>query len=467
MGRLRAWVFSIRGRATTIAVAVVGVALVAGIVVLMLAAEANVRQSITTNAVARAQDVAQSLKDGTLARVIPGRGESLLVQVVDPSGAVVAASGSIEGQDPLVAVTSLSPGVMRTRTVDVLTGDAGNADASETQGDMGGPYVVVDLGATSPAGDRTVMVAASLAPARQAVTALQIPLALGFPALLLTVAFTVWWLTGRALRPVEAIRAEADEISGTELHRRLPVPGSADEIQRLAVTMNLMLDRLEGSARRQREFVADASHELKSPVAAIRTMLDVAMTEPASIDLEALLADLAAEDRRLERLTNDLLTLARQDEGERPQAPVEVDLDDVVLMEAAAVRAVTTKDVDPSKVRPVRTLAHPERIAQLIRNLLDNAVRHADGRVWVELDAVGGEARIAVSDDGPGIARADRERVFERFVRLDDARSRESGGTGLGLAVARGIARALGGDVRVVEPIHGGATFEVRLPLRP
>jgi signal transduction histidine kinase len=457
--------FGIRGRATLIAVVVVGVALATAIFALVVATEASVREGIAANAVTRAQDVAQLATDGTLAAVIPGRGEALLVQVFDASGTVIAASGSIEGQEPIVDTTLLGPGVMHTRTVNVLTGDTGAVDIGETDGDNGGPYIVVGLGASSLAGRRTVMVVASLAPAKQVVSALRLPLVIGFPALLLTVAVTVWLLTGRALRPVEAIRAEADEVSGTELHRRLPVPESADEIQRLAVTMNRMLDRLESSASRQREFVADASHELKSPIAAIRTMLEIAQNEPQTVDLGLLLADLSAEDRRLERLTNDLLTLAQWDERAADAALTDVDLDDVVLREMTAVCSVTDKAIDVECIRPVRMHANPERMAQLVRNLLDNAVRHAVRRVWVGLDAAGPEARLTVSDDGPGIAPEDRERVFERFVRLDDGRSRGDGGTGLGLAVVRAIARSHGGDVRVVEPAHGGATFEVCIPL--
>ena len=226
-----------------------------------------------------------------------------------------------------------------------------------------------------------------------------------------------------------------------------------------------MLDRIESSAERQRRFVADASHELKSPVAAIRTMLEVADASPGSVSLEELTRDLLAEDLRLERLVADLLVLARTDEDGLALETVEVDLDDLVAEEAGAATSRFGIAIDETGVEAARVIGDAERLRRLLRNLLDNAARHAAGQVWVALERDRGSALLTVSDDGPGIPPGQEERVFERFVRLDTARSRDKGGTGLGLAVVRAIAVAHGGWVEVDESRHGGATLAARLPL--
>jgi signal transduction histidine kinase len=308
-----------------------------------------------------------------------------------------------------------------------------------------------------------VLVAASLEPARRALDVLWPLLLIALPIILAAVGLVIWALTGRALRPVEAMREQAAVISAAELERRLPVPPSHDEVHRLAMTLNDMLDRLEAAALRQQRFVADASHELKSPVAAMRTMLEVAERDPHFEDWRTLLADLGREDRRLERLIGDLLTLARFDEHALAVRRAEVDLDQIVGREAEAAGRDGGR-VDASEVRPMRILGDPDALARLFRNLVDNAARFAAATVWVESEAADGEAVVWISDDGPGIPASAREHVFERFVRLDESRDRRAGGSGLGLALARAVAVAHGGKIAVIEPRHGGATIEVRLP---
>ena len=311
----------------------------------------------------------------------------------------------------------------------------------------------------------TVMVAASLEPA-QKVQGAVIPLLLvGVPLVVAIVGATVWALTGRALRPVDQMRAEAAAISAAALDRRLPVPLSHDEVNRLATTLNAMLDRLESSAEQRRRFVADASHELKSPVAAIRAMLDVADDDPGFEDWDSLLADLRREDRRLERIVEDMLTLARSDEGGSLGPVADVDLEQIVGKAAETSRAERSVAVDLSEMVPLRIRGVSRSLEALFRNILDNAIKHASSTVWVASHQEGAVAVVLISDDGAGVPIGDRERAFDRFVRLDEARARNDGGTGLGLAVARALARGHGGEVEFVEPRHGGATVKVALPI--
>jgi signal transduction histidine kinase len=259
----------------------------------------------------------------------------------------------------------------------------------------------------------------------------------GFPVLLAALAALSWAIVGRALRPVEALRAAAEEITAAGTPRRLPVPDADDEIHRLAVTLDGMVQRLERARRRQRAFVADAAHELRSPLAALRTRLEVAQrrgtVSPEGLD------DLVAEAERLSRLVDDLLLLARLDEA-GPARTEPVSVADVV----AGVTVPVTVAV-PGGVRV------PGDVRRVLANLVDNAVRHAASRVEVTVTADGGEVVLVVTDDGPGIAAGDRERVFERFTRLDDARPRDGGGAGLGLAIVRDLVRGHGGTVGLTD----------------
>ena len=461
--RGRSWSPGIRARTAFVAVLVVGIAAVFVMVGLILTARASLSSEIKFAAEARAQDIALIAKRGSLPEILPGRGEDLLVQVLDGTGKVVASSGSIRGQAALVA-TSVAPGVSRTFRVTSLAESEADVAAGERGTDTREPFLVAVLGVTSSHGPATVLVASSLNAVQQLEDVTVPRLAVGLPLLMIVVGFTVWLLTGWALRPVEAISSQAEEISASSLASRVPMPPSHDEIGNLAATMNRMLDRLEASATAQKRFIADASHELKSPGASIHTMLDVARQNPPE-DLSPLLDDLSAEDARLERLLGDLLTLARFDENSTQASREDVDLDDVVFREARSASRSPNISVDVSGVHPTRLQADLGSVESLVRNLVENATRHARSTVWVAVHEVSGEAVLTVSDDGPGIAPEDRERVFDRFVRLDSARTRDDGGTGLGLAVCLALAHSAGGEIRVAEPLRGGATFEVRLPL--
>ena len=448
----------VRFRTTLFATAVVAVALSVGLVALLLLARSSFEKSIENAAVARAESIASLAQSGSLGSRLPIGDDVIAAQLVGPGGTILATSPGIDGFG-LISDLDLPPGqrdVYRDRRLsDELEDELGF--------DFEGPTLVVVVGTETPTGPARVVAAASL-DTEDTLDVLVDILTWSFPTVLVVVGVVTWWGTGRALRPVEAMRAEADQISHTDLHRRLPVPESDDEVRRLAVTMNEMLERLEDSADQHDPIMADASHELKSPVAAIRTMLEVARANPSRVDFERLLEDLLHEDLRLEMLVGDLLTLARFDERGLTLRATEVDLDDLVRSEAAMVMSVGSAPIDLSAVEPVRLTADPDRLRQLLRNLLDNSVRHAHRRVWVDVRLEGDEAVLLVSNDGDPIPADQRTRVFERFVRLDAARGRDDGGTGLGLPVVQAIARAHGGRVSVVEPLREGATFEVRLP---
>jgi len=313
----------------------------------------------------------------------------------------------------------------------------------------------------SAQGQITLVSQRSLAEVDDTINSITDALLIGFPALVLLVGLLTWYLAGRALRPVEAIRSEAASITGSTIHRRVPVPESRDEVSRLAVTMNEMLDRLEDAATRQRRFVSDASHELRSPVASIRTQLEVALRRPDRDDWAVIGQRVLTEDERLEQAVADLVELARLDEGDTPTDAVEVDLDEIVFEECARERSVP---IDTTRVSGGRVLGRRDALARVVRNLIDNAARHAETSVKVSLSDDDDVVELVVADDGPGIAPEDRERVFERFTRLDEGRARDAGGMGLGLAVVRSTIERHRGTVQIEDGAPHGARFVVRLP---
>ncbi|MEV7602409.1 HAMP domain-containing sensor histidine kinase [Kitasatospora sp. NPDC089797] len=290
-------------------------------------------------------------------------------------------------------------------------------------------------------------------------------------------ALTAWLVTGLALRPVESIRRGMARIGAGAFHERVPVPPSRDAIARLAETTNTTLGRLEHAIDEQRRLVSDASHELRSPLAALRSSLEVPLAHPAGVDWPGVVRDALADTERLQRLTDDLLLLAAVEEPDGPPGggraePVEpVDLADLVG-EQVAERAHLSAGRPAFLAVSLETAPVPGaelRLGRLVRNLLDNAARHARTAVAVSVTVEDGCAVLTVTDDGPGIPPEDRERVFDRFVRLDDARSRDTGGTGLGLALVRAIARGVGGTIAFTDPPSSGpgARAVVRLPLAP
>jgi signal transduction histidine kinase len=430
-------------RTTAAAVAVVGLALLLGAVALVGSLRAVLTDQVRAAAALRAGEVADALGRGGDPVALVADDDDLALQVLSPAGEVVAASPNVAGQPPLVR---LSPG--ESRVIDV-------------------PFDDEDFLAVAVADDgRTVLLARNLDLVIESTRTVTILLAIGLPGLLLVVAATTWRVVGRALAPIDAIRAEVEEISAAQLHRRVPQPPTGDEISRLAATMNRMLDRLQQSRARERQFVSDASHELRSPVATIRQHAEVALAHPARITTEALARTAHAESLRIQALVDDLLLLARADEHTLRLRRRPVDLDDLVLAEAERLRGGGTGlRVDTSGVSAARVDGDPEMLRRVLRNLVDNAARYSRGRIGLTLAVRDGWAVLHVDDDGPGVPAADRLRVFERFVRVDDARARTEGGSGLGLAIVAEIVAAHGGSAIMEDSPTGGARGTVRLPL--
>jgi len=279
---------------------------------------------------------------------------------------------------------------------------------------------------------------------------------------LVALGAVVWWLVGRALATVEGLREEVATITAKSLHRRVVVPPVADEVGRLALTMNAMLERIERNDRVQRTFVANASHELKSPLAAAQAELEVGLAHDESVDWPDAARAALQDVERMRRIVDDLLTLALVDEG-APIVRQPVDIDELIIDEVTRLRRTSPVTVDSTGVSAGRVDGDVEQLRRVVRNLLDNAVAHAEHAVTVTLDGTQDAIAFRVHDDGSGIAAVDRAKVFERFARLDEDRSRSRGGSGLGLAIVDDVVRAHGGTVTITDD-GPGATFVVRLP---
>ena len=332
----------------------------------------------------------------------------------------------------------------------------------------GGTLSMFDEATGSPPdGMVRVYVFATTAFAQQAQDALDRDLYPAVPAVALLVAAVAFLATRRALRPVEEIRVRTAAVTATDPRERVAVPGTGDEIARLAVTINETLERLESASRTQRRFVADAAHELRSPLASLLATLEVAEVYPDRADWPETVAVAARQARRVHALADDLLLLARLDSAPAPANDRPVDL--AALAQDVAVDFAARCPVEVRDGSDGNSLVYgmPLRLERMLRNLVDNATRFAKTKVEVEVSVQGAQVVVTVHDDGPGIPAEDRERVFERFTRLDDDRSRDTGGSGLGLAIVREIAERHRGTVRVEDADADvpGARLTVRLPV--
>lgn len=403
--RLRA----VRVRATVITVLAVALALVAGGTVLVLGLRAELTNDVRDAARTRAGEVAQVIEAGRgMPEVTVADPDEEFLQVVDQRGTVVAASSNVEG---LPALARLRPG--------------GSTEV-DTPIDED-PFLVVAVGARD--GDRRLTVLDGRTPAgvAEATSTVTRMLLIGLPVLLLLAAAATWVAVGRTLRRV----AQAEAA--------------------------------------QRRFVSDASHELRSPVATVRQHAEVALAHPGRADAGRLAGTVLDEAVRMQRLVDDLLFLARADEEAIRLRRRPVDLDDLVLEEARRLRERQDGPrVDSGGVSAGRVLGDEDALRRVVRNLAENAARHARSRVALTLGTTGGVVRLDVDDDGPGVAEGERARIFQRFVRLDEARARGQGGAGLGLAIVAELVAAHGGTVRVgTAPGLGGARFTVTLASNP
>jgi signal transduction histidine kinase len=442
----------IRMRATLLATLMLAGALGLGSEGLLEVLRSNLEHSREEIALARARDLASLATSGQLRSPISVLDEGTAVaQLVDLGRGVVAATPNVSSTAPLVGF--LPPAARPTaRSIDrLVSGPAGRYRVVALPLDVGGRPMAVYVGVGLDTVDH-------------AIDLLSVALALGLPVLVVVGGLAIWVGVGRALRPVERLRREMAAISGGNLHERVSAPKSGDEIDRLAVTMNSMLNRLETASATERRFTADASHELRSPLAAMRAQLETARAYPETVDWLTVADEVLADQTRVERLVGDLLLLARLDGGEGTPKRLPVRLRDVVDEEVRRRPAGGRVAVAVELSTGGDALGDASQLSRMVRNLLDNAERHASSTVTVALVERGGELVLRVGDDGPGIAPADRARIFERFTRLDDARIADDGGSGLGLAIVRDIVAAHGGTVAVVDSA-AGTCLEARLPV--
>jgi len=442
----RGW--SLRLRLTVLTAVLLCVTLVAGAVALTTVLSRSRVAALDGIARDRAVTIAALAADDRLPAALPVAEPREIAQLLDASGLVIASSPNASRTLPVLVPSDLAAlrstahdGVLITTAATTYDDAARVAVRATTY--RGAPVTVV---ATVP-----------LAEVRGLLGALRVALVVVVPLLTGLLAWVIWMVLGRALLPVEQLRRAAAQVARSGGPGSLPVRDADDELGALARTLNEMLDRLEGAAARQRTFTADAAHELRSPLAAVRASIDVARAHPAAYSTAELAEDLEGEVLRMQALVDDLLLLARVG-----SAPVVRSLIDLQRLANDAVGAARPVDgIDVGVAGSGTALGDPAAVGRVVRNLVDNASRHASTRVLVTVD----DGAVTVEDDGHGVPEADRKRVFERFVRLDEARERDSGGSGLGLAIALEVAREQGGDVTLARSVLGGLRAELRLPV--
>jgi signal transduction histidine kinase len=431
---------TLRARLTLVATAALAVGLSAGAALLVIITHRSGLSTVDGGARRAGQEVAELYAADRLPAVIPVTStSSAYVQIVE-GGQVRLASATADRLVPLLHPDEID----RVRAGEALSlpGERAGMDT---------PIRVVGV----PADSATVVVAVGTQQLADSERVVRRWVAFTGPALLVLLAALTWLVVGWTLRPVEALRRGAADITGRDLDERLPLAHARDEISRLAATLNDMLDRIDASRRRQRSFVSDAAHELRSPITAIRTQLEVAQRTG---DWDQTAADVLVDVDRLSRLVADLLLLARLDEA-HPARPRPVDLGELAEDLAARYAGARVPVRVSGPVAPAVVVGDPDGLRRLVTNLVDNAVRHAAAAVTITV----APGEVAVADDGPGIPAADRERMFDRFARRDDARDRDAGGSGLGLPIARELARVHGGSV-ALEDAAPGLRAVVRLP---
>jgi signal transduction histidine kinase len=440
---------TVRTRVTLAATVVVAVALAVASIVVVMLLRAELVGSVAREAKVRAAELAALAATAPLADplsplIAPW---PTLAQVVGPDGRVIASSVELQGRAPLVPVDAAHREVVREIHAD-LGRNAHIWRAESVPATLGGEPATVIVATAIDQFDHTARLLATL-------------LALAVPVLVGIVAVVTWIVVGRALRAVDAMRRRVESVTAGAVPSVSFAEGD-DEVGRLGHTLNVMVARLAAAHARQVQFAADASHELRSPLANMRVAVEVAKAHPEQADWPEVADDVLAQGQRMQELVDDLLLLARTGGDTPPSWREHVDLADVVA-EVLARPAMVSAPIRCDALRPAVVRGGRAELTRVVTNLVDNALRYASSQVTVSVTAAGRWAELVVVDDGPGIPPGDRERVFERFVRLDDHRGRPAGGTGLGLAIVRELVVAHAGTVTVGDA-HPGATFVVRLP---
>ncbi len=440
---------SLRARITIVATTLFAFAVITGAVLLLVLQRTSLIRSLDSQAIKTGQAVASTRVTGIKpTNIVAAAG--LQIQVLDKTGAVAAASGTADRVKPLLTPDELAA-AKRGQAIDIP------AERGNTNQELRVLAV--------PAGEETVLVASGLTGVEDSIRILRDAALIGCPVVVLAMGMATYFIVGRALRPVAALRKGAQEITAADLaDQRLPVPDAHDEIYRLAVTLNAMLDRIDAATKRQRTFVGDAAHELRSPLASLRLQLEVAQRVGPARDWPGMLDEVLSDVDRLDQLVEDLLALARSDEAGgvlRRREPVALDQ----LVTEVAEDYLDARVPVRSSTDAVSVDGDPEALRRVVVNLLDNAVRYARSEVTVDIAVNGnGTAELVIRDDGPGIPEDERERVFDRFYRTHESRSRDTGGTGLGLPIVRDVIRAHGGTVSLADN-HPGLRATVILPV--
>ncbi|HWC34000.1 MAG TPA: HAMP domain-containing sensor histidine kinase [Mycobacteriales bacterium] len=435
---MRMWSrLGLRARLTLLATAALAVFLAAGSLLLLHGFASSRLHAVDVANRSAADNITALVGSDAIPPTLPvAAGQS--AQVVDARGAVLAVSPGTSRTLPLVNPADAA----------ALARSGPRSEPVNETASTGRNRILVRA-VTHGSATAYVVVVESLRDEQATLHSLARYVVVAAPVLLVLVGAVMWLLLGRALGAVSSLRLAAENVTHPAGGVRLPLPGSQDEIRALAVTLNAMLDRLAAAAAREQQFVADVAHELRSPIAAMRTQLEVAVDHADDATKNELLAGALQDTERLTALVDDLLTLARM-ESDTQLATAPVDLAEIAGVASDA---------------PYLVSGDRQALARAVDNLTANAHRHATSTVEVTLtrpDAATVELRV--DDDGPGVAVQDRQRIFERFVRLDDARARGDGGSGLGLAIARATAQAHGGALRVEDSELGGACFVLSLP---
>lgn len=451
VGRLLLLRTGVRTRSALAAAVVMTICLAVVSGLLLLVLYRSLESTAEAAAGLRAERIATQLRSDDLddldSTLLATDSQVGVVQVVGATGVILAASNGAP-RSPLAAV-SLDEGQIR---------HLGRVEAAADD-----EYWVSARGATVDEAPVTVLVGVDREPVEEIVAKVGALLGFGAPFLVALVGVATFRLVGAALRPVTAIRTRVASISSADLTERVPVPETRDEIAELATTMNAMLSRLEHGRAAQLRLVSDVSHELRSPLATITAALELASGRPGPMDRELIDESLLPEAQRMNRLLEDLLLLARSDEGALGLRREDVDIDD--LLEAEANRLDGSGSVSvTTDIHPCRVTGDRAALTRVFRNLVDNAARFARSTVTLSCRSDPGYVIVTIADDGPGIAEQDRSRIFDRFVRLDPARARASGGTGLGLSIVAEVVRSHRGTVTVDDAAAGGAVFTIALP---